>query len=96
MLKPLPRPRLEPPWRLRRFATGLPMFDSSTDIASLRFIGLTEIDVKESVLFPRNLEIPFLEDPETSRCIEWRDGFSRLRRDTGLSASANSVNEGFS
>jgi hypothetical protein len=93
--KKLKLPRPETPWRLRRFATGLPKLgsSSSTAIASLRFIGLTEIDGKESRLPPMSLDKPFFEDPDKSRCMEWRDGFSRLRRDIGLSASAASLNE---
>lgn len=49
-----------------------------------------------SPLIPRNFEMPFLEIPETSRCIECRVGFSRLRRVAGLSLPTNSLYEGFS
>jgi hypothetical protein len=44
----------------------------------------------------RNLEIPFLVDPEMSRCIEWRNGRSRLRRDAGLNAMGQSLRGAFS
>jgi hypothetical protein len=79
---------VEMPWRLRRFATGLPKLDWPKSIAaSLRFRGLTEIGGNGSVLPSINFERPFFVDPETSRCSEWRDGRSRLRRVTGLNAT---------
>ena len=68
--------RLEIPCRLRRFATGLPRLVWSTLIlASLRLSGLIEIAGNGSVFASINLDKPFLDEPETSRCIEWRVGF---------------------
>ncbi|KAL2126022.1 hypothetical protein VTI74DRAFT_1931 [Chaetomium olivicolor] len=65
-------------------------------VASLRFSGLTEIDGNGSPLFSMNFEMPFFEEPETSRCIEWRVGRSRLRRVGGLNEMGQSPRVAFS
>lgn len=59
-------------------------------MASLLFSGLADATGKISDLRSMNLERESFEAPETSRCIEWREGFSRPRRDEGLKASAKS------
>jgi len=90
-------PRFRPPWRLRRFATGLPALDWSTLMASVRFSGLMEMVAKESALPLANFVTPVLGEPEPSKSgIEWRDCFSRCLRVTELIPSAKSRNEGFS
>jgi hypothetical protein len=85
------------PWRLRRFATGLPkLVWSRLMAASLRLSGLTEIEGNDSLLTSMNFETPVFVDPETSRCIEWRDGRSRFARVAGLNAAEQSRKVAFS
>jgi hypothetical protein len=59
--------------------------------ASLRFSGLTEIAGNGSVFTSINFERPFFVDPDTSRCSEWREGRSRLRRVAGLNGQSGRV-----
>ena len=86
---PTTLPRLDMPWRLRRFATGLPKLAwPKSMIASVRFSGL-EVDV--GTTSPRtsgNLVGVVLEAPERSRCILCLDGFSMLTRGLWPKASA--------
>lgn len=75
----------EMPCKLRRFATGLPGFAwSRFIIASLRLSGLAVDVANASALTSKNLETVLRDAPEISRCILWRDGFSRFLRDDGL------------
>lgn len=79
------------PCKLLRFATGLPkLVCSGFIIASVLLSGLTAAEGKISDLRSRNFERDCFDAPETSKCIEWREGFSRPRRDEGLKASAKS------
>jgi len=55
---------------------------------SLRFRGLAVEAGRESPLRSGNLPDAALKDPERSRCILWREGFSILARAGELNARA--------
>lgn len=77
-------PKLDIPCSERRLATGLPRLAwSRFMVASFLFSGLTVLEGNASVA-SSNLEMLLFDDPETSRCSEWRDDLSGWRREAGL------------
>ena len=57
-------------------------------IASLRFNGLAVDVANVSAFTSRNRDTVLRDAPDISRCMLWRDGFSRFLRDDGLRDSA--------
>src|SRR5262245_14644792 len=74
------------PCKLLRFATGLPNISWSTSmLASLRFNAPVVEPDRRSALPSKARKMEWCDAPETSRCKLCREGFSKLRRWSGLS-----------